>query len=246
MAILSMKARSSGTPIYVFYIYDCDGPLWKLIKENVNVIKIKNFSFRGVGHYRHFAHKADIVRLEVLYSVGGLYFDIDTLTISNPEKLIDDSKLVMGYEISPRSGEIVGLCNAIMSAPRKNNFVEAWMNQTKYFWSRGKDVFYAEFAVALPLVLSRNRKLAKCLIALPAESLFKFLFTDIELELFSEMENEKVNFINYPPIIHLWESQTQNVLNKVDLEFINTSSSFYAQVARTVLHDLHIDLARLK
>ena len=246
MAILSMKARSSGTPIYVFYIYDCDGPLWKLIKENVNVIKIKNFSFRGVGHYRHFAHKADIVRLEVLYAVGGLYFDIDTLTISNPEKLIDDSKLVMGYEISPRSGEIVGLCNAIMSAPRKNNFVEAWMNQTKYFWSRGKDVFYAEFAVALPLVLSRNRKLAKCLIALPAESLFKFLFTDIELELFSEMENEKVNFINYPPIIHLWESQTQNVLNKVDLEFINTSSSFYAQVARTVLHDLHIDLARLK
>lgn len=246
IAILSMKAKTHGIPIYVFHIYDCDGVLWKLIKENVNVVKINNFSFRGVGRYKHFAHKADIVRLEVLSSIGGLYFDIDTLTISNPEKLIDDSKLVMGYEISPRSGEIVGLCNAIMSAPRGNEFVRVWMKQTKYFWSRGRDVFYAEFAVALPLVLSRNRKLAKCLIALPAESLFKFLFTDIELELFSEMENEEVNFINYPPIIHLWESQTQNILNRVDVQFIFSSSSFYAQIARRTLIELNIQLNELK
>lgn len=242
IAILSMKAKTDGIPIYVFHIYDCDGALWKLIKEKVNVVKINNFSFRGVGSYRHFAHKADIVRLEVLSAIGGLYFDIDTLTISNPKKLIDDSKLVMGYETSPRSGEIVGLCNAIMSAPRGNEFVRVWMNQTKYFWSRGKDVFYAEFAVALPLTLSRMSRLEKYIIALPAEDLFKFLFTEIESELFREMNSELLDLSVYPPIIHLWESQTQKVLDRVDVQYILSSRSFYAQIARRTLIELNIQL----
>ena len=160
--------------------------------------------------------------------------------------MIDDSKLVMGYEISPRSGEIVGLCNAIMSAPRGNEFVRVWMKQTKYFWSRGKDVFYAEFAVALPLALSRMSRLEKYIIALPAEDLFKFLFTEIEFELFREMSSELLDLSAYPPIIHLWESQTQNILNRVDVQFIFSSSSFYAQIARRTLIELNIELNELK
>jgi len=245
IAILSMKSKTHGIPIYVFHIYDCDGPLWKLIKENVNVVKINNFTFRGVGRYRHFAHKGDIVRLEVLSAIGGLYFDIDTITVNSPEKLFDDSRLIMGYELSPRSGEIVGLCNAIMSAPRGNEFIRVWMKQTKYFWSSGKDVFYAEFAVALPLALSRRRRLAKYLIALPSEDLFKFLFTEIEFELFREMTDQQFDLSVYPPIIHLWESQTQNILNRVDAQFIFDSSSFYAQIARRTLIDLNIQLDQI-
>jgi mannosyltransferase OCH1-like enzyme len=44
---------------------------------------------------RSFAHQADVLRLEILMREGGVYLDLDTITLRSFEPLMGD-RLVMG------------------------------------------------------------------------------------------------------------------------------------------------------
>ena len=77
------------------------------------------------------AHKADKVRMDILYEKGGIYFDIDTICVS-PYKNLLHNDVVLGKEIPN------GICNAIMMTKPKSKFFELWLNDyEKYFNPNG-------------------------------------------------------------------------------------------------------------
>ena len=82
----------------------------------------------------HVAHKADVVRLDVLRAEGGIYLDSDVLPLRPFDELLRlgaGGAVVMGKEEAPGQS---GLANAVLLAPRNASFLNRW-------WAR-----YADFA----------------------------------------------------------------------------------------------------
>jgi hypothetical protein len=72
----------------------------------------------------HFAHLADVLRLKVLYSEGGIYLDSDVYILQSFDALRNSSRdVVLGHE----GGNRGGLCNAIIIARTGAAFIDRWI-----------------------------------------------------------------------------------------------------------------------
>jgi Glycosyltransferase sugar-binding region containing DXD motif len=98
----------------------------------------------------HYAHRADVFRLEKLIAVGGIYLDCDVFVHRDFDDLLDNS-VVLGQE---GEAETVGLCNAVILAEEGAPFLRRWYSQYKSFRSKGHDPFWNEHSVKLPRKLA--------------------------------------------------------------------------------------------
>jgi len=72
----------------------------------------------------HFAHQADVLRLNVLYEEGGIYLDADVYVLQSFTALRHSSRdVVLGHE----GGNRAGLCNAIIMARPGATFINRWI-----------------------------------------------------------------------------------------------------------------------
>lgn len=92
---------------------------------------------------KHFAHKADIIRLEALRDYGGIYLDLDVFVVRNFDSLLN-LDVVLGQEARPRPtfsrrpgsesvDEPVGLCNAVILAKPFSPFITRWLSSYRNF-----------------------------------------------------------------------------------------------------------------
>jgi len=107
----------------------------------------KNITFSCV------AHKADIVRCDILYKEGGIYSDLDVIWLRNPTEHFK-KQLVIGY--SNKQYRI--LCNAIIMAEKNNELLldykkwllsimpckKYWIPANPYKLWKDKQVFFAD------------------------------------------------------------------------------------------------------
>lgn len=142
--------------------YKPQGYYWEKTKKKVQVVKVPPFEYYGIAYLRHFAHKADVIRLLALYEMGGLYLDIDTLVFKSFDDLLPPDRLILGLERLPGSVEPAGLCNAVILAPRNHDGIRDWLRSYMYF--RGKPRrHWEEHSVTLPLSLLKGRPDVKVL-----------------------------------------------------------------------------------
>ncbi|KAI9029760.1 hypothetical protein CLU79DRAFT_696178 [Phycomyces nitens] len=80
---------------------------------------VTNVFGRPVSHY---AHQSDVVRLQVLAEHGGIYLDLDLISLQPIDHLLDHN-FVMGQE---GQGGSVGLCNAMIMSRPNSYFLQRW------------------------------------------------------------------------------------------------------------------------
>lgn len=83
--------------IYLHYHYMPVGEMFERVRPMVTLRQVplvENIFGRPVYHY---AHRADIVRLEALMEFGGIYFDLDLFALKPVDHLLDQ-EFVMGQE----------------------------------------------------------------------------------------------------------------------------------------------------
>ncbi|KAJ9112805.1 hypothetical protein QFC20_002133 [Naganishia adeliensis] len=115
-------------------------------KGLVEVVPAREVEYVGAGKrpVKHYAHKADIIRLEVLQQYGGIYLDIDTIILKSfrdASLMMQDTVLAMeakhlsithgresDHEMTPK-----GLCNAIIVARPQSTFVKRWLDSYEEF-----------------------------------------------------------------------------------------------------------------
>ena len=117
---------------------------WEAIKPDVTINKVEPPSTVFGRNLRHFAHRSDVLRLQILRSEGGIYLDVDVFCVSPLSPLLDHA-VVMGIE----PGE--GLCNAVMLAEPKAGFLDLWFERYRDF-DNGR---WNEHSVRLPYELAR-------------------------------------------------------------------------------------------
>jgi hypothetical protein len=101
----------------------------------------------------HYAHRADVVRLEKVLSRGGIYLDGDVFVHVGFDRLLGYAT-VLGKQVLDET--VVGLCNAVILAEPEAPFLRRWHSEYRSFRSKGHDVYWDEHSVRIPYQLSKQ------------------------------------------------------------------------------------------
>src|SRR5262249_20633580 len=137
---------------FIYYEFEPTGPWWEQTCKIVTPVKMRAPRHIFGNTLYHPAHRADVVRLEVLIRQGGIYLDTDLLVHEPFDSLLDNS-LVLGQEgIEAR----YGLANAVILAEPDAPFLKRWYEEYRWFRSKGVDKYYHEHGVSVPSALSKS------------------------------------------------------------------------------------------
>ena len=188
------------TPEAVFFYYgnEPQGPWWELTRPLVQPIKIKPPSHIFGNPLIHGAHRADVFRLERLIEHGGIYLDPDVLVHRDFDDLLGNA-VVLGQEGVDGA---VGLANAVILAKPGASFLRRWYEEYRWFRSRGRDGYWNEHSIQVPLKLARQ--FPQEVTVLPHTAFCWPLWSDDHLAWIFEFGDRSLPSDKYAN--HLWES----------------------------------------
>ena len=231
-----------------YYQYEPEGEWWQKAKPFLTLNKIAApDSFMGQPLF-HVAHKADVIRLQALKETGGIYLDLDTISVKPLTALLQHS-FVIGQELKPKwvpknwrqrfkqklglikesSKNATGLCNAVLLSEKNSDFVNFWLDEYKSFRSKGRDKYWNEHSVLVPEKLAANHpeKITQL-------SPYAFHYPLYDKAGLRSMFEEATEFPD-AYLHHLWESFSWGYLSKLTVEKIMAESSTYNLMARKYL-----------
>lgn len=230
------------------YQYEPTGEWWDKAKPllTLNIVAAPD-SFMGQPLY-HVAHKADVIRLQALKETGGIYLDLDTISVKPLTGFLNNS-FVIGQELKPkwvpknwrqrlkyklglikdRSGA-TGLCNAVLLSEKDSEFVNLWLEEYKTFRSKGRDKYWNEHSVIVPERLTATHP-GKITQAGP----YAFHYPLYDQAGLRSMFEERTDFPE-AYLHHLWESFSwDQYLSQLTVEKIMKEDTTYNLIARKYL-----------
>jgi hypothetical protein len=217
IAIVSCYNVNKPDKINFYYAYEPSGPWWEKAKSLLNLIQV----FPPIHVYgrrlEHAAHKADVLRLEILLEKGGVYLDLDVLSIRSFADLLD-MHLVMGEEYE------VGLCNAVILAEPNSRFIKAWLSSYESF----DEANWNEHSVRVPMRLSGSMPEVR---VMDHRKFFWPIYSRKE-DLRNFLMFEGSDFCSESYCVHLWESVTWDFISVLEPADLWMSESEFFLLAR--------------
>lgn len=228
ISITSARLVLKPDRINVFYAFEPSGYWWKKILPFITPIKIDPKEEVWGHKLNHYAHRADVLRLEILYERGGIYLDLDVIVMKSFDEFLE-FELVMGEEgYKPRKG----LCNAVILAKPEARFLRRWLCEYKDF----TDIKWNQFSVKTPYKLSLMYPeeihvlgYKKFFWPMWFEEDLKMLFSDSDLDL-SE---------NYT--LHLWQHGSyEKYLKDLNPNYVISVETVFNKIVRRFLDNTFI------
>jgi hypothetical protein len=227
LAILSAKLVNNPDKIYFYYHYEPYGKWWELIKQHIILEKIDVPTHIGSKPVLKTANKADIVRMNKLYERGGVYFDIDTISIRPYAELLKYN-CVLGWEV-----ENERTCNAIMFTEPNSKFFTIWLEQyEKHFVPEG----WIEACNILPGTLAKDINDENVIKLLPPDYFFRPFFDETQ----NIFENN-VDIPNKLHSLHLWETFSLKYLRIIDIDWIYSNKhTLYSKMVFELINNYNL------
>jgi hypothetical protein len=216
MAIRSALLVNAGFRATVYYHYEPKGTYWGAIKDDVEMVPVDLPTEVFGNPVHHFAHKADVLRMQVLLDHGGIYLDLDTICQRPFEPLLD-GRVVMGREEKQRddgSRVTIGLCNATIIAPPNAEFLRLWYEAYRDFTEGTSGDGWNKFSVHVPMELARQRP--ELLRIEPASSFFWPSWDPAGIASMFSMDREFPEAYSF----HLWESKSWSFVKDLDADAV--------------------------
>lgn len=161
-----------------------------------------------------FQHMADIIRLEKLIERGGIYLDLDVVSI-RPVSHLYNEPCVLGKQCPNTRYE--GLCNAVIMAEPQSVFLKRWYNEYRSF----RKTRWDHHSVKVPLLLSRLH--GEHLRVMDSYAFFPVNWEEPEF-----MTNRKFDHkLKSSYLVHLWESEWEKtVLRNQGPQLLQRNSTF--------------------
>ena len=221
LSVLSAYIVNKPEKIFFYYHYEPHGEWWDRLKIKIPVLileKVELPTHIGNKEIKHFAHKADWIRMNKLYERGGIYMDIDTISVRGYNNLLNN-KTVLGYEI--KKDELI--CNAVMMTIPNSPFFDIWLQEyEKEFDPNG----WGEASIHLPGKI--NKRYPDLAMVLSENTFFRPYATEGR----AIFEEKNVGIHPDAITLHLWESYTINYLKEIyDFQWINDNKeTLYGQI----------------
>lgn len=233
MAVRSAAARHPGFRVILWCIAEREGAYWEAVKEIADIVIVPAPQRVFGNPVMHPAHQSDIVRMSVLRAYGGIYLDLDTITLRSLEPLFSTTRTVMAREListEPRV-EAESLGNSIILSPPNAPFMAAWWDSYEHFDSR----YWAHSSTKMPHLLNEARPTLGCILA--PEAFFVPSWDQAGLaSLFQGV-------VAFPDayVFHLWESMSWPVLNEINETNVWTRVDTYSFACRAILSSKDIE-----
>lgn len=169
--------------------------------------------------------RVDFARYAILYGIGGVYADIDTLPLRRIDNWLETGKVVLGREPLEHSRTLYGrevvLCNAFMISPPKEEFWLKLMDFIADNYSPKNDVVSNTGPMAMTFFFEKYPKMFENVVVADPCAFFSVTngFTDKEqlgiksISRFCDLLNpsckEKI-----PYVVHLWHNEWLNYPGK--------------------------------
>lgn len=253
LAVKSAVEKNHPDTVFFHFQYEPMGEWWRRTLPLVTLHPVIAPTFAEGRPLLHFAHKSDVLRLQMLQRYGGIYMDMDTICIKPFDELLDhhfvigseldapfvpknfrqqikqDVKKWLGLE-KKATTTVEGLCNAVMLSEPNSLFVNRWLKEYRSFRSQGHDKYWDEHSVQVPGKLAREMPEAVTIINPYA---FYYPLYD-KAGLAALFQEDHV----YPGAYahHLWESFAwEPYLSKLTVKDIREKDTTYNRIARQYL-----------
>jgi hypothetical protein len=200
------------------------GSHWEKLKAAVPWLRtmpaprIDTFNGRPVPKYQH---KADALRYSLLYSLGGVYLDLDTITLAPIPKEWLEKPYTIGLEYHA-DGSPIGLCNAVYMCAPFSRF--GWRVLSEFQAFDPAVHAYAEFGVYRPLKWALEMAHDVHIVKGP-------LLGPMHWDIAAYWEREEP--LRDVVIAHLWKTNHSDpVLRKLTEEDLRHGRFAYAQAAK--------------
>ncbi len=228
IAIKSALEINNPSEVNFYYKHEPTGEYWDKIKPYLNLNKIEPPTEIYGNPLLHVAHQAGVLRLAYLIEHGGIYLDCDTICVKPFEPLLNN-KAVLGIQGLNNVAE--GLCDAVILSEKNSEFLNIWLESYKTHRSKGRDQYWDEHAVRMPLHLAiKNPNLISVV------SYDNFHYPLYNSQGITDLFERNLNFPN-AFCHHLWEQISWDKhLSKLTEEYIKTADTTYNIIARRFLN----------
>lgn len=201
-----------------------NNPLWDEISDKVELVYCEPPThFNGV-ELTSFQYKADIRRLEILINEGGIYMDIDVISLKPFGDLLDN-ECVIGIESGTDNLETAeSISNAVILTKPNHPFMIDWLYETG---NNLVDKHWAYHGVNLPVEILKKKHYDVKL--QPRESFMPFGWRDMWI-FGSDMSNMEKLKNSYT--IHMWETIWQSELEKLNDKYFILNLSLLSNLCQ--------------
>ena len=242
LSIYSNYVINKPYVIYFHYQYMPYGIWWDKAKDLVklNYVNMNN-SCWGNKKIVKYAHKADKLRLELLYKYGGIYMDIDTITYRSYHHLLNYDFVIGKQEENYGINNITLYCNAIMLSKAGNRFIKYWLDLYEmHFETHG----WCEASVHLPhkifeLIKSEDINSSICNIKImDIESFYYPSYNQVN-KIFEDSCDDEIMYLDKLITLHYWNSYSNKYYNNIcDFDYCINNNTLYAKIMKNIkLHE---------
>ena len=233
LAVRAAKEIQNPDKLYLYYNTEPDNnPHWEAAKQYATLVQMDAPSeFEGVSLQDWPQYQADVVRLQKLYDVGGIYLDTDAILTKSLNPFMKNGLTMCGH-VSGFSKELGHDVDSIpvstIIAKSKSEFIKIWLGKLA---DGLKSNIWAWHAVNLPVKIYKER----CdLLSLQEMSTFlPFDFNDDRILTATGAEAESyVGHIEPSYAVHMWDSVWVEKNKAVTPEFVAASDSPFARIFR--------------
>ena len=233
ISIYSNYVINKPQAIFFHYQYEPNGFWWNQAKKylTLNYINTTNL-YWGNKKIIKYAHKADKIRLEILYKYGGIYMDIDTINVQSYSHLLKND-LVMGIQEFQNNSAL--LCNALIFAKKESIFIKKWMESyEEHFDPNG----WCEASVHLPYKIYLEYKDLydfSNILFLPETSFYTPSYKNVDEIFENNMYSKKQIELNKEKIItlHYWNTFSEKYYHLIN-DFRYNSNTYYGYLLNNI------------
>ncbi len=196
---------------------------WARATEIATIVPVRPPTMVNGRRIPWLQHRADLMRILILYSFGGIYLDLDVISLRTVEGLLDH-RVVMA-----REGD-KGLGSCVILARSGERFLEEWINE--YLNRYGEmDDWWVGLSVRTPLALSTRHPEV---VVLPQRAFMPLLYDDFRL--FTERVLPAELRDSYT--VHLWETEASKTsLFPVDADYFRTHDNGLTALCRPYVEE---------
>src|SRR5665213_324951 len=226
LAVLSAARVNKVLPT-IYYHREPTGEWWKETNYYADHVQVTPPTEIFGKPLLHYAHQADVFRLQKLKEHGGIYLDIDTLCLKPFTPLLAVNAMVMGMQ--SKNGHDYGLCNAVIMAAANSRCLAAWFDAYKDFRGKGRNVYWDEHSVKVPYRMWLDERCDQENIDITVVPPYYFFYPDFnhteQLLTCTDISGFKNSYCT-----HLWEQMCMDQLKLITPETLFKSHNAYSKL----------------